>query len=194
MSSLRLDTLRLCWLEAFIAVADQENISAAAAVLGVSQPTISRYIQDLEAWLGKKLIEVGGIRDPENPRVSIALTDDGREFYDLADSTISMLTGFRTIEARANEQISAMKVIVGTMRADLDSTSPTKAAAKRREMVKFFEQIIATLDHRVPLVSMMTVHHRMRSDFNLYEVERKREMRLKPKPKPSRTNIASLKL
>lgn len=41
MSSLRQQTLRLCWLEAFIAVANAENISEAARELSLDQSTVS---------------------------------------------------------------------------------------------------------------------------------------------------------
>lgn len=44
-------------LEIFVEVAREENISRAAAKLYVSQPSISRQLQELEKELGKKLFE-----------------------------------------------------------------------------------------------------------------------------------------
>ena len=43
-------------LEYFLAVADEENISHAAELLHVSQPTISRQLMDLEEELGQKTV------------------------------------------------------------------------------------------------------------------------------------------
>ena len=138
MSSLRLDSPRLCWIEAFVAVANAENISDAAKSLGITQPTMSRYIQWLEHWLGKKLINPGGIRDPENPRVSVALTEEGRQFYPIAENTITALAGFRTDLARCQEQISSIHYMTQRMRTDLESGAPSRAAKQRHEMIVEF--------------------------------------------------------
>lgn len=56
-------------LEYFLAVAREENISAAAKFLHVSQPTLSRQIIDLEKELGKQLIIRGNRK--------ITLTEEG---------------------------------------------------------------------------------------------------------------------
>lgn len=42
-------------LEYFLAIAREQNISAAAEFLHLSQPTLSRQIKDLEESLGKQL-------------------------------------------------------------------------------------------------------------------------------------------
>ena len=42
-------------LRYFLAVAREENISAAADYLHLTQPTLSRQLMDLEEELGKKL-------------------------------------------------------------------------------------------------------------------------------------------
>ncbi len=57
-------------LRYFLAVARAENISAAAAVLHLSQPTLSRQLMELEAELGVKLFCRG--------KRKISLTDEGR--------------------------------------------------------------------------------------------------------------------
>jgi DNA-binding transcriptional LysR family regulator len=73
-------------LKYFLAIAREENITAAAEVLHVSQPTLSKQLMDLEAELGKKLFDRGNRR--------ITLTEDGillrkraREIVDLVEKT-----------------------------------------------------------------------------------------------------------
>ena len=78
--------MELRTLEYFLAVARDENISAAAAALHVSQPTLSRQLMDLEDELGKKLLIRGGRK--------ITLTQEGMllrrraaEILDIVDKT-----------------------------------------------------------------------------------------------------------
>ena len=73
-------------LKYFLAVAREENISAAAERLHVTQPTLSRQLMDLEAELGKTLFK------REHRRIS--LTEEGmllrkraEEIIDLVDKT-----------------------------------------------------------------------------------------------------------
>ncbi|MDI3338839.1 LysR family transcriptional regulator [Defluviimonas aestuarii] len=48
--------LDLSLLRTFLAVAETRNLSAAGAALGVSQPTVSQHMQQLEAHLGLQLL------------------------------------------------------------------------------------------------------------------------------------------
>lgn len=73
-------------LRYFLAVAREENITAAAESLHVTQPTLSKQLMDLENELGKKLFERG--------KRKITLTEDGmflrrraQEIVDLSDKT-----------------------------------------------------------------------------------------------------------
>lgn len=73
-------------LRYFIAVANEENISAAAKQLHLSQPTLSRQLKDLEMELGTALFERGNRK--------IILTDEGKfllkkakEIVELVDKT-----------------------------------------------------------------------------------------------------------
>lgn len=75
-------------LRYFIEVAREQNITAAAERLHVTQPTLSKQLADLEAELGKQLLIRG--------KRKTTLTDDGmflfrraQEMIDLADKTKS---------------------------------------------------------------------------------------------------------
>lgn len=78
-------------LRYFLAVAQEESISAAAEVLHLTQPTLSRQLMDLEAELGKPLFLRG--------KRKITLTEDGvllrkraGEIVELVEKTESELT------------------------------------------------------------------------------------------------------
>lgn len=69
------------WL---VVLADEENVSAAADLLGVPQPTLSRRLARLESELGVALFDRHGRR--------ICLNDKGREFVDqvrIADAALA---------------------------------------------------------------------------------------------------------
>ena len=53
-------------LRYFLAVAREENISAAADYLHLTQPTLSRQLMDLEEELGKKLFLRGNRKYPQS--------------------------------------------------------------------------------------------------------------------------------
>ena len=74
-------------LRYFLVVAREENITKAAALLHVTQPTLSRQLMHLEEELGVKLFHRG--------RYRVILTDEGillrrraQEMIDLADKTL----------------------------------------------------------------------------------------------------------
>ena len=78
-------------LRYFLAVAREQNITAAADFLHLSQPTLSRQLMALEAEFGKTLMIRG--------KRHITLTDEGRllrkraeELVALADRTEAELT------------------------------------------------------------------------------------------------------
>ena len=78
-------------LRYFLAVAREENITAAAESLYITQPTLSKQLMDLESELGVKLFERG--------KRKITLTEEGKflrqraqEIIDLSDKTIEVFS------------------------------------------------------------------------------------------------------
>ena len=79
-------------LRYFLAVAREENITKAAALLHLTQPTLSRQLMQLEEELGVQLFQ--------RSRYRITLTEEGmllrrraQELVDLADKTAREFTG-----------------------------------------------------------------------------------------------------
>lgn len=107
-------------LEYFLALAREGSVSAAAEVLHVSQPTLSRQLQDLERELGCTLFERG--------HRGITLTPDGMhlrrragEIVDLARATRSeLLLGRGAIAGRVSigcAETRAMAFVAQAMRS-----------------------------------------------------------------------------
>ena len=70
-------------LRAFVAVAEEESFTYAASVLHLTQPALTRTIQQLEATLGVKLVA--------RTSRTFELTEPGREFYNRARRLLSDL-------------------------------------------------------------------------------------------------------
>lgn len=102
--------MELRHLRYFVAVAEEENVTRAAARLNVSQPPLSRQIRDLEEELGVELLE--------RRANSLQLTEAGRVF----------LTEARAVLQRATEAVSAVRAAaagdIGEMHVGY-SPSPT---------------------------------------------------------------------
>lgn len=71
-------------LQYFLAVAREENMTEAANLLHVTQPTLSRQIADLEAELGKRLF----VRTNRNT----ILTEEGMHLRQRAEEILSLVT------------------------------------------------------------------------------------------------------
>lgn len=91
-------------LRYFLAVAREENITAAAGVLHITQPTLSKQLMDLENELGKQLFIRG--------KRKITLTEEGmflrkraQEIVELADKTQS--------EFLSNEEMISGDIYIG---------------------------------------------------------------------------------
>ena len=91
-------------LKYFLAIAEEENITRAAAILHVTQPTLSRQIMQLEDELGVKLFQ--------RSRYSIRLTDDGRFLKKRAEEILTLAD--RTVKAiGSREKEIAGKISIG---------------------------------------------------------------------------------
>lgn len=108
----------------FLLAAREENITKAAELLHVTQPTLSRQLMQLEQELGTKLFHRG--------QHSITLTDDGmllkrraQELVDLADKTKSefvkaegALTGELSIGSGETLSMHTLSQWIASFRAD----------------------------------------------------------------------------
>jgi DNA-binding transcriptional LysR family regulator len=88
-------------IKTFLAVAQCGSYSAAARMLSISQPTIGRQVQQLEAQLGAPLFE----RDPKGQR----LTSAG---VDLMDEAMAMKAAAARISLRAAGQSQTLSGVV----------------------------------------------------------------------------------
>jgi DNA-binding transcriptional LysR family regulator len=93
--------MELRHLRYFVAVAELENVTHAAARLRVAQPAVSRQIRDLEEELGVPLLE--------RTAKSVRLTDAGRVFLEEA----------RAILQRTEDATKAVRAVAGGTRGEL---------------------------------------------------------------------------
>ena len=80
-------SLRVAWLEAFVLSARHKKRMAAAAEMGVSQGTISKYIKSLEHWYGngrRRLLMLENMWPP-------ILTEDGAALLPKAERALEVL-------------------------------------------------------------------------------------------------------
>jgi DNA-binding transcriptional LysR family regulator len=93
--------MELRHLKYFVAVAEEQNVTRAAARLHVSQPPLSRQIRDLEEELGVKLFE--------RRAKSVRLTEAGKVFMDEA----------RTVLSRAADAVATVRAVANGARGEL---------------------------------------------------------------------------
>lgn len=93
--------MELRHLRYFVAVADEENVTRAAARLHVSQPALSRQVRDLEDELGVPLFE--------RSAKAVRLTEAGRIFLDEA----------RAVLLRSDQAISAVRAAAGGIQGEI---------------------------------------------------------------------------
>ena len=79
-------TMELRVLQYFLAVAREQSISAAAASLHLSQPTLSTQLKALEEELGKQLL-VRGVRGSRK----VTLTDEGMMLRKRAEEILDLV-------------------------------------------------------------------------------------------------------
>ena len=96
--------MELRTLRYFLAVAQAKTISAAAEALHVTQPTLSRQMQELEEELGKTLFLRG--------KRSITLTEEGTFFRKRAQEVVSLLEK-TTAELKAPDELLSGDIHIG---------------------------------------------------------------------------------
>lgn len=96
-------------LRYFLAVAREQSISGAAKCLHVTQPTLSRQLQDLERELGKQLVVRGSRRVTLTPE-GMLLRRRAQEIVDLVDRTES--------EVSSTDRSVSGTVTVGTAESE----------------------------------------------------------------------------
>jgi len=96
-------------LRYFLAVAQEESISAAAEYLHLTQPTLSRQLMDLEEELGKKLFIRGGRR--------LTLTEDGLLLRKRASEIIELVEKARA-EVMESDETVAGDIYIGCGETD----------------------------------------------------------------------------
>lgn len=112
--------MELRTLRYFLAVAQAKTISAAAEALHVTQPTLSRQMQELEEELGKTLFLRG--------KRSITLTEEGTFFRKRAQEVVSLLEK-TTAELKAPDELLAVTSTSAAARPTPYASSPGPRAA-----------------------------------------------------------------
>jgi DNA-binding MarR family transcriptional regulator len=179
VSSLRIETLRLCWLEALVTVADTENISEAARRLGISQPTVSRYLQALTKWSGHELLKVGSISDPDDPRLSVGLTEQGRKLANLAQTVLADLSAERTPEAIRLEITIELEAMLTKMWSVIHSGDHPILLDNYSNRVGSISSTFNSIRHDASLNTLRNIHIAAKGLFNNFEVDFNRQKKLK---------------
>ncbi len=93
-------------LKYFLTIADEQNISKAADIIHITQPTLSRQIMDLEDELGVELFA----RNRQNRK--FLLTDEGTRFYNYANQIVQLSE--KTLDEFKNDKSEIFgKIFIG---------------------------------------------------------------------------------
>ena len=120
--------MELRTLRYFLAAAGEENITRAADVLHITQPTLSRQLMDLEKELGVTLMTRG--------KQGLTLTDDGIFFRQRAEEIVELADRLEQAFVEKNTEISG-----------LISIGATESVGSR-----LFAGIIKSFSEKYPLV------------------------------------------
>ncbi len=115
--------MELRHLRYFVAVAEEQNVTRAAARLHVSQPPLSRQIRDLEDELGVALFEHGA--------KAVRLTEAGRVF----------LTEARAALQRVDDAVQMAKAVANGQRGEIHvGYAPSLAVEFLPRTLRFFQE------------------------------------------------------
>lgn len=170
LSSLRIESLRLVWLEAFLKVTETENISAAARELGVDQSTVSRYMIALRKWAGRPLLELPTEEDGEEAERLSRTTPAGAELLILIKDLLPKLAAFRDENKQRQKLRNTINVMIDKMVADLNSGKPSLAALSLEDaIIGEVEDCVSLGDGFASLAHMEKVSLSVRRVFAKYE-------------------------
>lgn len=98
--------MELRTLRYFLTVAEEENITRAAELLHMTQPTLSRQLMELEREVGSTLILRG--------KKGVGLTEDGLFFRQRAQEIVELADRLEQCFVQRNDTVSGMVVIGAT--------------------------------------------------------------------------------
>ncbi|WP_437577226.1 LysR family transcriptional regulator [Sorangium sp. So ce887] len=102
-SSLSLD--RIALLQTFVRIVEAGSLSAAATLLGTTQPTVSRRLQALERSLGLSLLQ--------RSTHTMKLTQDGERCFERAKTLLANLEAFESdIQGDGDQPDGTLRVVV----------------------------------------------------------------------------------
>lgn len=122
----------------FLAIANEESITAACEVLHVTQPTVSRQISDLEKDLGVVLFERG-------PR-KITLTKEGILFKRRAEEILSLINITEEEISQDSQELEGTVTIGGGELKSVDFVCEKMAEFQKLHPKVFFDFNTATSD------------------------------------------------
>jgi len=96
-------------VKGFLAILDNATLSAAAIKLGISQPTLSRQVDELETSLGVVLFERGR-RGAVPTAAALAIADHAREIH-AATQALSLSATGNSKELRGTVRITASQIV-----------------------------------------------------------------------------------
>lgn len=122
----------------FLAIANEESITAACEVLHVTQPTVSRQISDLEKDLGVVLFERGARK--------ITLTKEGILFKRRAEEILSLINKTEKEITCESEEIEGAITIGGGELKSVDFLAEKMTAFQKLHPKVFFDFNTTTSD------------------------------------------------
>jgi DNA-binding transcriptional LysR family regulator len=139
--------MELRHLRYFVAVAEEQNVTRAAARLHVSQPPLSRQIRDLEDELGIALFEHGA--------KAVRLTEAGRVF----------LVEARAVLQRADEAVQTAKAVASGQRGEIHvGYAPSLTVEVLPRALRLFQETSPGVRVRLHDLSTQEMLHGLRDE------------------------------
>ena len=95
---MKFGSLQVAWLVAFVESAEHKR-TAAAATLGVTQSTVTKYIDSLDSWYGggpRRLLMLSNVHPP-------ILTEDGKKFLPKAQELLKLIRAAQPSPLKTDE-------------------------------------------------------------------------------------------